>query len=128
MVLIYIVMLCLKVAILQICPTSSPHWRETLSTGQKKTIWMCTFPCFCAGKQAFVCTQSADFVRKDLTYCSPALFVIMYILTLSNVVHGFKFGCEVNVGTGLQQKKFSLLKEHELLLGYNYGNFLTVLL
>lgn len=61
--------------------------------------------------QAFVYTQSADFVRKDLTYCLPALFVIMYIITLSNVIHSFKFSCEVNVGTGLQQQKFSLLKE-----------------
>lgn len=55
---------------------------------------------------AFVCTQSADFVRKYLTYCFPALFVFMYILTLSDVVHSFC--CEVNVGTGLQQHKFSL--------------------
>lgn len=80
---------------LHICPTRSPHWRETLSTGQTKDYWMCTFPCFCAGKLVstglFVCTQSANFVRKYLTYCFPALFVSMYILTLSNVVHSFKF-------------------------------------
>lgn len=104
-------------AILQICPTSSPHQRETFSTGQikkkkKKDLFGCVhfsvlvLENFCP--QAFVCTQSADFVRKDLTYCFPASFVIMYILTLSDVIHSFKFGCEVNVGTGLQQQKLSL--------------------
>lgn len=94
---------------LQISPTSPPHWRETLSTGQTKRlldVYISVFvpESFCP--QAFVCTQSADFVRKDLTYCFPALFVIMYILTLSNVIHSFQFviGCVVNVGTSLQQQ------------------------
>lgn len=102
------------------------HWTN------KKTIGCVHFPVvvlenFCP--QAFVCMQSADFVRKDLTYCFPALFVIMYILILSNVVYSFKFviGCEVNVGTSLQQLMFSLLR-NKLLLGYNYGDFLTVIL
>lgn len=37
-------------------------------------------------------------------------FVSMYILTMSNIIHSFKFliGCEVNAGTGLQQQNFSL--------------------
>lgn len=52
---------------------------------------------------AFVCTPSADFV-KYLTYCLPALFVIMYI-TMSDVIFSFTFGCEVNVGIGLKNQE-----------------------
>lgn len=67
-----------------------------MSTGQKQNkrkkknnLDVNIFPVFVLENfcpQAFVCTQCADFVRKDLTYCFPASFVIMYI-TLSNVVH-----------------------------------------
>lgn len=56
--------------------------------------WMCTFPCFVLEArcpQAFVRMQLAHFLREDLTYFIPALFVSMYILTLSDVVHSSKF-------------------------------------
>ncbi len=101
--------LCFK-SVLPVSPLErdNEHWTN------KKTIGCVHFPFFCVLEifcpQAFVCMQSANFVRKDLTYCFPALFVIMYILTLSDVVYSFKFviGCEVNVGTSLQQLKLSL--------------------
>lgn len=66
-------------------------------------VYISLFLCWKSSVHRPLYVQSADFVRKDLTYCFPALFVIMYILTLSDVIHAFKFGCEVNVGTGLQQ-------------------------
>lgn len=54
----------------------------------------------------------ADFVRKRFNLLfSCFLFVIMYILTLSNVVHSFKFGCEANVGTGLPAATVFFVKE-----------------
>lgn len=55
------------------CPTCSPLSRRD-STGQKKKKkdWS-VFVLESFLPYGFVCIQSADFVRKDLTYCFPAL-------------------------------------------------------
>lgn len=85
--------------------------RDTEHWTNKKTIGCVHFPVLCwkASVHRPLYVRSLQiFVRKDLTYCFPALFVIMYILTSSNVVHSLKFviGCVVNVGTSLQQRSF----------------------
>lgn len=113
-------------AILQISPTSSP---KTLSTGQKKDFECVHFSVtvleyFCP--QPLVCTQSADFIRKDLSYCFSALFVIMYIsCQMSYIFLGLAMR-SVLVQVFNCSSFFFLLKEHGLLLGYNYGDFFTV--
>lgn len=112
------------------CPTSSPHWRETLSTGQRNDyLDVYIFPVFVLENfcpHAFVCTQSADFVRKYLTYCFPALFVFMYIVTLSDVVHSFKFWLWGECGHRSSTAYVFFVNEHKLLVGYTYGDFLNI--
>lgn len=59
------------------CPTFFPlSQRDSHWTKKKKTGLFFVLESFLP--YAFVCLRSADFVRKDLTYCFPALFVCTY--------------------------------------------------